>query len=256
MKKNSRNRIRSVLLFALLMETMLVLPGCVSPHAKQASVAVQPQVVQTMARFRKEYVFAPGDQIEVVVRRVPEASRTVQIRLDGDISLPIVHDVKLAGLSSSEATDRLTNLLSARLVKPEVTVIPIQVRQPMVYVVGDINNGSGIAVPFRDAPTALQAITLAGGLKKSGSAKNISIIRLSDEGYLQALPVVSKTGGQPGPYMALSGTLLQPDDIVFVPETGRSQVVRFLNDVVNTPMVGVNAVVGSYLNFKLVTKIQ
>src|SRR5207302_6366962 len=136
-----------------------------APRAKVPQVPVLQEVVQSSIRFRKEYVLAPGDQIEVVVRRVSEVSRAVFIRPDGLFSLPLLQDVPAAGLTPRELSIKLKELFSARLLDPEINVIPMQVRQPVVYVVGDVNNV--VATPFRDAPTAIQAITLAGGFRRS-----------------------------------------------------------------------------------------
>jgi len=226
--------------------------ACVSPRASKAQVPVAPEVIQSSLRFRKEYVLAAGDQIEVLVRRVPEVSHTVMIRPDGNISLPLLQDVAAAGLTPRELNEKLTKLFSQRLTDPEVTVIPIQVRQSMVYVVGDIAASSGTAVPFHDAPTAAQAIALASGLRRTAAARDVAIIRLSEDGYLRAIRVSSGIGGQPGPFMAMRAALLQPDDIIFVPENGRSQVGRFLEDFVNRPLQGLNGALAIYTNFRLI----
>jgi len=235
---------------AVLLPAVLILPGCVSPVAKVPQAPVPPAVVQSATRFRKEYLLAPGDQVEVAVRRTPEVSRTVTVRPDGFITLPMVQDVAAAGRSPRELAADLTKLFSERLLHPEVVVIPTQVRQPVIYVTGDVTAPS--VVPLRDAPTAVQAITAAGGLRRSGATKEIAIIRLNPEGYVQAIQVPVAVKGQPGPYMALRSTLLQPDDIIFVPETGRSQVSRMLEDFVNRPLVGVTSVLGVYVNFRFI----
>jgi polysaccharide export outer membrane protein len=228
-------------------------PACTSARAGVNTVPVAPEVVRTTGRFRKEYVLAPGDQIEVLVRRVPEASRGAIIRPDGLISLPLLQDVAAAGLTPRELSDRLTKLFGARLLDPEVNVLPVQVRQAVVYVAGDVTNV--VAVPFRDAPTAMQAIQLAGGLRRSAAARDVTIIRLAEDGNLQAILIDATISGQPGPYLALRGAALQPDDIVFVPENGRSQVARFLDDFISRPLVAVNSVVGTFVNFRLVEQL-
>ena len=224
--------------------------GCASSHAGVAKVQVPPEVVSSPSRFRKEYILAPGDQIEVAVWRVPEVSRLLVIRPDGFISLPMLNDVKAAGMTPNELGAKLTELFSARLVSPEVTVIANQVRQPEVYVEGDVN--TPVLVPLRNATTAMQAIAYAGGFRRTAANRDIAIIRLTDDGYLQAIPVPAPVGGQPGPYMALQATLLQADDIVFVPESGRSQFGRFVDDFITRPGAGINQLLGTYLNFRLV----
>ena len=233
---------------------ILLLPGCVSPHAAKSQVPVDPQVTQSENRFRKEYVLIPEDQIEVIVRRVPEVSHLVTIRPDGFISLPLLNDVTAAGLTVHELEVKLTTLFSARLLNPEVTVIASKVRDPVVYVAGETNVVA--AIPLREAPTAMQAIALAGGFRRSAASRDVTIIRLTEDGYLRAIPVVAGVGGQPGPYLALRSSLLQADDIVFVPENGRSEVTRFLDDIVNKPLVGVSSALGVYVNFKLIKVLR
>jgi polysaccharide biosynthesis/export protein len=228
----------------------LLLPGCVNPRAKVSQVPVAADVVASESRFRKEYVWTPGDQIEVVVRRVPEVSRTVTIRPDGYISLPLLDDVKASGLTASELKDTLTKAFSTRLSEPEVTVIAIQVPPALVYVMGDVVNN--LSVPLRNAPTAIEAITFAGGFRRTANAEDTTIIRLGDDGFIRAISLANTAGGQPGAAIALRSAVLQPDDIVFVPESGRSQVTRFLDDLINRPLTTIAGTVGLYFNFRLV----
>lgn len=237
-------------LLCAVLAGLSLLPACMSPRARKSQLAVEPRLVQSETRFRKEYVLAPGDQIDVLVRRASEVSRTVNIRPDGYISLPLLDDVRAAGLSPAELKAKLTQLFSARLVDPEVTVIANQVRQPMVYVAGDVGNPG--AVPLRSAATAMQAIGFTGGLRRSAAARDIAIIRLTEDGYVRAIPLVVEVGGQPGPYMTLRSTALQADDIIFVPENGRSQLARFLDDIVNKPLLTINSILGVYVNFKFI----
>lgn len=227
--------------------------ACVGPHAKVSEVAVPAPTVQSAIRFHKEYVLFPGDQIEIQVRGVPQASRVVAIRPDGYISLPLLQDFKAEGMTARELAEKLTTALSARLINPEVTVIPTVVRQPMVYVVGEVITPS--AVPYQMAPTAMQAISSVGGFRRTASQRNITVIRLTEDGYLRAIPVSAPVKGQPGPVMALRTAVLQPDDIIFVPENGRAQVNRFYDDVFSRPMLAVNQVLGTYLNFRLVETV-
>lgn len=231
---------------------LLAAVGCVSPTISQEKLAVEPQVISSAARFRREYVLAPGDQIEIVVRRAPELSRVLVIRPDGYVSLPLLDEVRAAGLTPRELDEHLTATLAGRLIEPEVAVIAQQVRQPVVYVTGEVNSNASI-VPLRDAPTAAQAVAAAGGLRRS--AAQITILRLDEEGYLLAIPVNPVAQGQPATYAALRMTLLQPDDVVFIAESDRSQVGRLLEDFVNRPLLAMNALVGTYVNYRLAEEI-
>src|SRR6266516_3175945 len=232
------------------LSVLLLIPGCVSSRAKVSQIAVPAEVVQSAARFRKEYVWVPGDQLEVFVRRVPEVSRTVIVRPDGFITLPLLNDVKAAGLTAGELKQFLTKSFAARLAEPEVTVIAVQVPPPVVYVVGEV--GNSLSVPLRNAPTAIEAIAYAGGFRRSAKSEDTTIIRLGEDGYIRAIPVSNAAGGQPGPVIGLRSAILQPDDIVFVPESGRSQVNRFLDDLVNRPLAPLPRAIGVYVNFRLI----
>jgi polysaccharide export outer membrane protein len=227
-------RASSVLRSAIALLVPALLWGCATATRTNVErVEVPTPIAQTTARFTKEYVLFAGDQVEVLVSRFPEVSRTVSIRSDGMISLPLLQDVPAAGLSARELAADLTKRFAARLVNPEVTVIPTQVRQPQVFVLGDVKNPQ--PVPYRNAQTALQAIGMAGGFQRSGAEADVTIIRLSRDGHLEAIPINVEATGQPGPYLAFAVTALQPDDVIFVPEHGRAQMVRFFDEIILRP---------------------
>ena len=232
---------------------LFLLGGCASARPSKVDVPL-PEPLQSQAKFRKEYVFAPDDQIEVVVQRTPEASRALVIRPDGYISLPLLGDVEAAGLTPRELDEKLTTLFAGRLLNPEVTVIALKVRQSVVYVTGEV--GNPVAVPLRDAPTAMHAIALASGLRKSAAGRDVTIIRLTPEGHVRAIPVGGGIGGQPGTFMSLRTAALQADDLIFVPESGRSQMARFLDDFVNRPLGSFQGIFSAYVNFRLVEKLN
>jgi len=215
---------------------------------------IQPVMNRTDAlsevRYRKEYVVLPGDQLDVVVRRVPEASRSVVVRPDGQITLPIVNDLQVAGLTTREIDGKIEGLLERRLLKPEVTVIAAQAHQATVYVGGEVNVPSSQAL--RNAATAAQAVSLAGGLRRTANGRGIVVIRLADDGMLQTIKPDVQGRGDRAVFEALSKMRLYADDIVFVPESGRSKMTRFIDDFLNRPLQGTNAILGTYVNFRLV----
>ena len=213
-----------------------------------------PQIVRSADRFEKEYVLATEDQIEIVVQRMPEVSRLVVIRPDGRISLPLLDDVQAAGLTFSELDARLTERFAARLVNPDVSVIGVKVRPAMVYVAGEVTNPS--AVPLAAAQRAAEAITLVGGFRRSASTSNVTIIRLNAEGYLEAIPIGGPAKGDAGRYLNLALMPLEADDIIFVPESGRSKFTSFLDDFVNRPLSGVSSVFSGFVNWRVLRELR
>ena len=204
--------------------------SCTAPFGTVRDVQASPEVVRSSVRFQKEYLLYPGDQVEVLVWHNADVSRTVTVRPDGFVSLPLLQDVQAAGLTPRELAQSVAKGYSARLLNPEVTVIPTQIRTPTVYVLGDVKAPG--AYPSRNAVTAAQALALAGGVLRTGGESDATLIRLDEDGYLEAIPIGSRASfTQVGPYATLATVLLKPDDIVFIPETGRAQLVRALQDL-------------------------
>ncbi len=231
----------------------LWLSGC-AHTASHTTLAAQAEVFQSTERYRKEYVLAPGDQVDVVVYRNPELSRQAVVLYDGFISLPVLDRIEAAGLTVTELDDLLTRRYSERLVDPEVTVIIQRAHEPMVYVAGEV--GTVRAVPLREAHTAAQALAQCGGANRSGAKRRIAIVRLDDEGRLCAYVLERSSRGPASFYLALQNTPLQADDVVVVPESHRSQFVRFIEDFLNTPLGGINQALSPYFQFTILKEIQ
>lgn len=220
----------------------------------ETPLASKPEVFKTLKRYEKQYILAPGDKIDVLIYRSPELSRTVAIRFDGYISLPILEDVKAAGLSVPELDRLLTDFYSKRLVNPEVTVDVLNPREPMVYVFGEV--GQPNPVPLRMATTAAQALSYVGGMLKSAEKDRVAIVRLNDEGQIVSYLVEDDNSGQPAFYMALQNILLKPDDLIVVPESNRSQFLRNLDDFVTKPLTALNQLIQPYFQFTLIKSIN
>ncbi len=205
----------------------ILVPGCAVTTTNTLKVDVQ--VLDTLTRYEVAYLLQAGDQIEVFVYRQPDLSRKSIIRPDGYISLPLLGDVKAAGLAPKDLAARLDELYSVRLLKPEVTVIVENPPEPMVYVVGEM--GTPKALPFRQARTAAQAIAQSGVVNKAGDLFSVSIVRLNEGGFLEAINVQAQLYSQPEIYMALQNMALHPNDLIVVPEGYRGQVVRIFSDI-------------------------
>jgi polysaccharide export outer membrane protein len=235
-------RITAILMF------VSVLSGCVTMTTDDTVEAI-PEITRTLSRFAREYVLFPGDVLEVTVYRNENLSRDVQVRGDGRISLPLLDEVHVAGMTLSELDQHLTERLSERLVDPEVTVIIKNPQEPMVYVFGEVKSAQ--PVPLRNARTAVQAIAYAGDMKKSGKMGKVSVIRLDEDGHLMAITIETEASGQPGFYMALQNFPLQADDLLIVPESWRYQIIRQLNDSVGA----INQILTPYFQYEMLSEI-
>jgi polysaccharide export outer membrane protein len=129
-------------------------------HARHLSAAL------LLAAFlsgpaRAAYLLDVGDVLEVSVLGVPDYRRRVAVNVDGEVSLPLVGEVRAAGLGLAELRRRVTDLLAGtrKLQEPDVTVELVELRP--FYVTGDVSRPG--AVPFRGGLTVRSAVALAGG---------------------------------------------------------------------------------------------
>lgn len=247
------------LCLVLLFLASLPLTGCIRSTVS-GDLEVNEVVAESTRRFRKVYLIAPGDRIAITVRNHPEVAAAAGqpgagflVRPDGMISLPYLGDFKAAGKSFEQLDTELTEQLATRLQDPDVTVVGMSVREPEVYVIGEVAQPR--PVPLRQATTAMHAVAYAGGFLKSANRDAIAVIRLTEDGKLQAVKVPLTLKGQPAPYMALQTTLLQADDVIFIPERNITQIDRKIDEFVNQPLNGVNSVLAPVANFLLIREL-
>lgn len=218
------------------------LAGCATTTT-QANLKVDVEVLDALTRYEVAYLLQAGDQVEVFVYRQPDISRKAIVRSDGFISLPLLGDVKAAGLPPRELAAKLTDLYSVRLKNPEVTVIVENPPEPSVYVVGEV--GVPKALSLRLAKTVAQALAQSGVVNHGAELSSVSIVRLNDKGFLEAIDVRTENTyyNQPEVYMALQNMALHANDLVIVPESYRGQIVRALTDV--------NSILAPYFEYRV-----
>jgi polysaccharide export outer membrane protein len=113
--------------------------------------------------------------------RDTQLSQSVQIGPTAKITLPLVGDLEANGRTPIELRDVITRQLKDYMTNPVVTVIVVETKAPVAYVMGEVNHPG--AVQLQDEQlTVLQALALAGGLKDFADAKNIHILRRSANG--------------------------------------------------------------------------
>jgi len=200
--------------------------------------------LRSSGKFQRDYVIAAGDQLDLQVVRNPEVSRAVVVRPDGKVTVPLIGDVTAEGLTFQELTRSVTERLAMRVKDPEVYVIGVNVREPVAYVMGDV--AAPRPVPLRQARTVAQAVSYCGGFLRTAGVRSVAVIRLDADGHMVAFEVSGAGGSKRDVPIALHQTLLRADDIVFVPESGRSEILRMLNDFVIAPTQAVTSVMGVY----------
>lgn len=158
-----------------------------------------------------EYVLGAEDVIEVSIFQSPELSRTLPVRPDGRISLPLVGEVMAAGLTARQLGEELERRLGAYVQEPRVTVIVQEVNAPRIYVLGEVMRPG--AYPIRGRIDILQAIALAGGLGDFADRRRVLLIRQTPEGEVRRVVDCRRLLSS----SSRAAPILLPGDTVYVP---------------------------------------
>jgi polysaccharide export outer membrane protein len=125
---------------------------------------------------RDEYRIGAGDVLQISVWKEPEASvGAAVVRPDGKVSLPIIKDLEVVGMTPSQAEKVITERLSKMIPAADVTVVVAAINSKKVYLVGAVRKEGPIPYTYR--MTVMQALSEAGGLSDYAKRKKIYILR-------------------------------------------------------------------------------
>jgi len=172
---------RLTILFALTVVSL----GIVSTAHAQQQHPVSNAAVQ--AYGDSEFRLGPDDVIEVTVYQDKELDRTVPVRPDGKISLPLIGEMPASGKSATELQKEIAQRLKQFVADPTVTVVVKEVNSPKVSVLGEVKTPGMYKI--KDRATLLDAIAMAGGLTEYAKRGKIVIFRVDSKGALQRMTI-------------------------------------------------------------------
>ena len=159
------------------------------------------------------FVIGNDDVLAVNVWKEPDISKSVPVRSDGKISLPLVGEVEAAGQTPLKLEQEIASRLKNFISDPEVTVMVLEVRSLTFNIVGQV--GKPGFYPLTRSFTILDAIALAGGFRDFAKEKKIYILRATPDGKETRLRFNYKDvikGKHPE-----QNIVLQPGDTLVVP---------------------------------------
>jgi polysaccharide export outer membrane protein len=154
------------------------------------------------------FPLGPNDVVRVgVYGHDALATPGTRIDMEGNLSLPLVGAVHVAGLSSSEAREAVTQAYSAYVIEPRVDLSVVTHGARRFYALGEFARPG--AIEFDRPLTVLQAVALAGGVTGRGAGKHAILLR-GDPKSLEVEVINLSTLDRKG-FLAL-----RPDDVLFV----------------------------------------
>jgi polysaccharide biosynthesis/export protein len=147
---------------------LLALPiGCASVSKEAFEEAVKP--------VPKDFLLGPEDVLEVSVWRNQDLSRTVVVRPDGKISLPLVGEIQASGSNPAQVAAKIAARLAEFKENPNVSVSIKEVNSYFIYVLGEVHRPG--KYPLKSYVTVLQGVSMAGGFLPFASQNNMQVIR-------------------------------------------------------------------------------
>ena len=127
-----------------------------------------------VAADNDQYVIGPEDVLLIYVWKEESITKTVPVRIDGQISLPLVNDIQAAGLTPLQLKGALTEKLKGFIENPTITVTVMEANSYKVYLSGEVKQPGVHRI--RSEITLVKLIIMAGGFTEWADQKKILII--------------------------------------------------------------------------------
>ena len=189
------------------------LPALPAPASNaQPAITQKPDTTDPKGHDNR-YIIGNDDVLSINVWKETEISRSVPVRSDGKISLPLVGEVQAAGSTPLKLEQDISAKLKSYMAEPEVTVIVQQVNSQKFNILGLVNRPG--SYPIVNTATVLDAIAIAGGFRDFAKQKAIYVLRQNPDGSEKRIPFNYKDvvkGKNPE-----QNIKLQPRDTIVVP---------------------------------------
>lgn len=126
------------------------------------------------------YLIGANDVLAINVWKEPDISRSVPVRSDGKISLPLAGELQASGQTPRQLEEEITKRLKSYISDPEVTVIVTESKSQKINVLGMVARPGTYLLS--GSTTVLDAIAMTGGFKDFAKQKSIYVLRPNPDG--------------------------------------------------------------------------
>lgn len=132
------------------------------------------------------YSIGTEDILAINVWKEPELSRTVPVRPDGKVTVPLIGEVQAQGLTPNELETNIAKALKSFVANPEVSVIVQEVHSVKFNILGEVTKPG--SYPLAKPTTVLDAIALAGGFRDFAKTTKVYVLRVRSDGSRHTMP--------------------------------------------------------------------
>jgi len=197
-----------------------VIPGPVPPpppaapdaSTQKAGAPTAGITAQQVTANDTEYKIGAQDLLRIDVWKEDQLTRTVPVRPDGKVTLPLLNDVQAAGLTPMQLAGVISEGLKKYVNNPQVTVTITEINSRRIYVTGEVARAG--AFPLLPNMTVLQALSSSGGFSQFARLKNIYVLRVEDGKQVKHPFNYKEVVKGKNPEQNI---LLEPSDVIVVP---------------------------------------
>lgn len=153
----------------------IVMAGCATKQLRVSEYRVAPETPNPAKPPEEFYVVGAGDVIGVNVWKEPSLSGSVKVRPDGYVTLPLVNEVQVVGLTTSQLRKLLEEKYKEFTTDPFVTIRIEAIASTEVFLVGEVVRTG--AYQLNGNETILQVLSRVGGLGVFADRSNIKVVR-------------------------------------------------------------------------------
>jgi len=213
----SRLQISTILLPSVALFAVLWGPGGLngqdSKPAAPGTSTEQPAESGAVRAHDNSYVIGNDDLLAISVWKEPDLTRSIPVRSDGKISLPLIGEMQASGKTPQHLEEEISEKLKGFITAPEVTVIVEKINSKKFNIIGQILKPGSYSLT--QASTIMDAIALAGGFRDFAKKTGVYVLRKGSNGAETRFPFNYKDfakGKNPSQNIAL-----EPNDTIIVP---------------------------------------
>lgn len=150
------------------------------PDTQAVAALAQPPTPSPTKPHDDSFVIGNDDVLSINVWKEPDVSRSIPVRSDGKISLPLAGEVQASGRTPLQLEQEIASKLRNYIAEPEVTVMVQQINSEKFNILGQVTKPG--SYPLTSGTTVLDAIAAAGGFRDFAKQKGIYILRPNARG--------------------------------------------------------------------------
>lgn len=210
----------------IILTSLIIFGGCASTKEQnQVNLFLGDGTEDSEEPIKTEVsdlILGRGDEIEILVYRNEDLNRTIKVLPPGRYYYPLVGEIQTMGVGVFQLRDEIAEKLSKYIKDPQVSITIKSIESHKFSVLGEVNH-PGI-FPVDSVPTALQAITAAGGANADAKLSNVLLVR-GDSNKPELRKLNLEVALKDGNFQ--DNVMLQPGDMLYVPTAPIANVEKF-----------------------------